>query len=48
MLAIGLTQSNDLDFRFSLAFDMHNYDDTDTSKDFFPFIFFIFKKNFDF
>ena len=35
MLAIGLTQSNDLHLRFALAFDMHSYNCSETSKDFF-------------
>jgi hypothetical protein len=43
MLAIGLTQSNDLNLRFRLAFDLHDHDHTDTSKDFFN-LFLSFKK----
>jgi hypothetical protein len=44
MLTFGLTQSNDLNLRLALAFDLHNYNRTETSKDVFHLFSLSFKK----
>jgi hypothetical protein len=44
MLAIGLRQSNDLDLRYGIAFDIHNYNCSETSKDFLNLFSFCLKK----